>query len=268
MNAARRLLQATLDWQAQSGHLAVKRQPTWGMSVASGASMRAVTHIISIGKACRVTYQLRRHFNFGLSFPFDWWVSRPEGIIAALSPGFDPYSPDFIEERVVSGVIKGITSCNGAISFHHEFGRDSSNPSKPIIPDWRDQISKNREVFMRRRQRMLDLNTTNEHILFVRHAFKDEAGFDPVFAKLESTFDRADFSVLLLNQTLPVKKNDRIFQATIIDSPAHMRQAAWKGIDGEWDTLFASTGFRLENKDLPPFRDIRIGKEALEEIRG
>lgn len=229
--------------------------------------MRAISHIVSIGKACRITYQLRRHFNFGLSFPFDWWVSQPEGIAAALSPDFDPYGEDLLQERVVSGVIKGITSCNGAISFHHEFSRDTSKPSKPITPNWRDQVSKNREVFMRRRQRLLDLNNSNEHILFVRHAFDDEAGFNLVFSKLQSTFDRAEISVLLLNQTSHVPGDRRIFKAVIDDSPAPVRQGSWKGIDEEWDTLFASSGFRLENSDIPPFRDIRMGQEALEDAK-
>ena len=126
--------------------------------------MRSVTHIVSIGKACRITFQLRRYYNFGLSFPFDWWVSKIEGISAAISPEFDPYSPDFLQEVEMDGEIRSITSCNGAIVLHHEFQRDYTKQTKPISPKWRDQITKNRDVFLRRRQRLFDLNNdTNGH---------------------------------------------------------------------------------------------------------
>ena len=43
-----------------------------------------VSHIVSLGHNCQLTYQLRRYFNFATAFPFDWWVTNMRGVIDTL----------------------------------------------------------------------------------------------------------------------------------------------------------------------------------------
>jgi hypothetical protein len=217
------------------------------------------SHIVSLGWRCRPTYQAQRYFNFGLSFPFDWWVSTVEGLTAALDTSYDPYQMDLLQEVKNDNGIFQIANQDRSIGFHHEFPREHREVGSPVVKNWRDFVGNNRDTFVKRRDRLLGLNTIENNILFLRQSRGNEPGFQRLFDKLSTDFNLAQFSVLLLNEKANIPHHASVLRVDMNDTDGDAPEI-WKGQDSEWDTLFSKLEIRLSNDCLPAFRGVRMNE--------
>lgn len=213
--------------------------------------MRKFSHIVSLGDKCRTTYQIRRHFNFGLPFPFDWWVSTVDGLTTALDDTYDPYQPELLREEILHDRIFQIASFDLSIRFVHEFPREGNS----IVKNWRDFIPKARDTFMKRRERLISLNQKGNEILFVRRSSGNDQNFECLFRKLCEVFDLADFADLLINEYTHIDPDWRVIRANIPDRDGYA-PGRWMGQDHEWSTLFSELKLKLSNDSLPVFRGV------------
>ena len=91
------------------------------------------TRIISLGGRCAVAHNLRRFFDFGEAFPFDWWITPFDGLIKFLANP-DPdwlYDPAELDLTANKGSVR---HSDLGIRLHHEFPRDrvEAQPINPI----------------------------------------------------------------------------------------------------------------------------------------
>ena len=121
------------------------------MSSSADPKLQQYDYIISLGCNCRATESLRRFFNFGTAFPFDWWVSPLSSIADYIESGFDSdtlYDPANLEAILNNnGAIETIKSKVFGMLLHHEFRRDEEHL---ITPAWQTGIlaAKSRHDFL------------------------------------------------------------------------------------------------------------------------
>jgi hypothetical protein len=211
-----------------------------------------VTHIISLGATCRVTYQLQRFFDFDFNFPFDWWITRPHGILRALDPAVDPYEPSQLaEQRFRNGEIKQIVTSDKGIIFYHDFPRFSDQYDTPVIAEWRQHLETPRSRFLRRRQRLYSLDRPSNHLLFVRHGRDASEQQKALMTGLKTRFTAARTSMLFIN---PRHLSSDPAATTIeFDESGGW---GWRGSRAEWDAALGSLGIELDNPDRPRFDDL------------
>ena len=204
-----------------------------------------VNYVVSLGGACEVAYNLRRHFNFEMAFPFDWWITNLRGVIDALDPENDPYA-DLICSRVGSDVVSSnVHTKDNNIDIHHEF-----------LGDWREQVGVARDRFQYLRTRLLTLNSASSTILFVRHkgdatAAENPATIDSLIDCVSNCFTQSSNKFLLLNTPKPKKMPENIIMRSVDHIDGQWRENQWTGNSTAWDA--ALDGFDLDNPTLPPF---------------
>jgi hypothetical protein len=190
------------------------------------------THIVSLGSACKTAYNLRRYFDFGGAFPFDWWITKPEGLLEFLS-SLDVellYDPNLLE-LTPDGM--GVTNRQFPIIFHHEFPRDWTSPGHPISADWRKAIekSKTRTAALTRKLRALD--APGFRIAFFREGSMPTDGLLEV---LGNTFSQAQWTFIHV-------------------PPLSEPTSEWRGDAHAWDAFLVSTALHLNRENHRPFMD-------------
>jgi hypothetical protein len=224
-----------------------------------------VDYVVSLGGVCRVTYNLRRFFNFGTAFPFDWWVTDLQGVINAIESDKDPYA-HLIENRQNREDILQIMSGDGTIGFHHEFPRDWSTPGSPVRSDWRLHIEAARARFMYLRQRLLNANTSSHRILFVRHLgnLRDSRSsahetIDDLMDAIDNTFNKSQNIFLLINAPDPIRRSQYY---TLRFHEREVGVGKWEGDFVQWESELSKLDFELFNPSLRPFEEAKANPEV------
>lgn len=97
--------------------------------------------IVSLGPACKTSWNLRRHFGFERAYPFDWWFTPPRAVLNMLMHGRDFHIAR--EDLYVSAADKHNTVFNRRwnLLHHHDFPRRWGNlPGIIFEEDITDEI--------------------------------------------------------------------------------------------------------------------------------
>lgn len=187
------------------------------------------THVVSLGESCATAYNLRRHYNFGGAFPFDWWVSEAEGLIRFLDdPRVDRlYDPEKL----------GLTDNGGSVRhkefgllLHHEFPRAWRREGGPIRDDWRDFLAKPKHRSAALVKKFLDLNKADNRIVFVRYG-KSAPGF---IERLEKLFVEPTWTFVHLGYIAN-------------------KSGGWKGDPQAWDRVLDDLSLSIDLTGHKPF---------------
>ena len=211
--------------------------------------MEAYSHIVSLGRRCATSHNLRRYFNYGEGFPFDWWITPFEGLLQVLErPDVDwLYDPSLMR---LTDARRSVRHTPSGILFHHEFAREQGAPrelgeSPPVREDFLEHLATPRARTAHLLRKFLALNESGNRILFIRETGERDK-LEPVLAK---RFSRADWTL----ETL-AKVCSPDFK------PADGKQK-WQGDPVLWDRILMKLNARLDNPSLKPFR-VGSGPEA------
>lgn len=217
--------------------------------------MAVFTHVVPLGANCRVTQNLRRHFDYAESFPFDWWILPLPALLDVLASDFDLdrlYDPSDMD-RVgdVHGAHLYVRHRSLGIHFAHEFPRMPAAVAEAVA--WEDHVQKPRERMRYLAAKLRGLNRAGHSILFVRSCltenreFPRDTGDD--LAKLREQLARQfHHAAIDLLPVSPTDAIDGVATLTIDD-----RSEGWKGDFALWSAALASTGHSLTNPGLHPF---------------
>lgn len=191
-----------------------------------------VSQAISIGPRCMTAYQVRRYFGHGETWPFDWWITPLDGLLAILER-FDPewiFDADNLE--VVDGGYCVMHTPTG-VRLNHEFPRVGQDG--PIVKHWREHIATrlHRAEYIFDKFRRLD--DPNETILFVREG----AISLQVMAAMQKLLPRA----ARIYDCLPIARTP-------------FPGEKWSGDDTRWSSVLSVTGHTLSNPDIKPFAQL------------
>ena len=97
--------------------------------------MAAYDEIVSLGNHCRVAYNLRRTFGIARAYPFDWWITPVQALIAFLEdPSLDKlYDPGQLAPVMREEKIFAIDNIHYGIQLQHEFPRWKNGS---VVADW------------------------------------------------------------------------------------------------------------------------------------
>lgn len=194
------------------------------------------THVVSLGHRCATAANVRRFFGFGEAFPFDWWITPHESLLAVLR------SP------VVDVVYDGLEVCLDGqsvrnrlgILLHHEFPRAADYS---IAPFWQEhtEAPKSRTAYLL--QKFLALDDHANHVLFVREV-ENASQDDEIADALAPLFTRASWALA----TLP--------HVYIAPGPA------WRGDPAAWDLALSAFGITLNRGSLKPYTEVEPELDA------
>jgi hypothetical protein len=224
----------------------------------SSETEHKVDYVISLGGNCRVTWNVRRFFNFSTAFPFDWWIT-PWRALDELLTDFNVdrlYCPDLLEEvKANDGAIASIRHRELGIILQHEFPRDWSSPSNPVRVGWSECLAKPKQRTRYLLKRLVSTGTARKKILFVRNTLHRAIDRTNTFApgatadRLRALFPSADIHLLFIN--CPIEVNEPGISHLNFDDAAE----DWRGDWDVWRRALKSTGFRLENSTLRAFHE-------------
>jgi hypothetical protein len=235
------------------------------------------THIVSLGGNCRVTYNLRRTFDFGSAYPFDWWICPLNSATAFLTdPDLDAlYDPALLEPVIQGDRIFSVENSRYRIRLHHEFPRTAGG----IVPTFRDHIGAARARMTYLLDKFRRLNSQGNRILFVRNFINWDAAASEVdtrrfVAAARRSCDLAETEFLFLNPS-PGGRLDGIATLSFDDPPAD----PWQGDHAVWrdnllranvafsnreGTRFVETGPEKEKKSMDAKGGIPSANRSLE----
>ncbi len=200
-------------------------------------------HIISLGGACETAYNLRRHFGFATSYPFDWWISSVGGVAALLRDG-DVDAFYRIEDLERSGSGGSVRNTRYDIHLHHEFPRDWKTPGQPVRDDWPTRIDEPRRRTAYLAERLFGLAATARTLLFVRRlGLQDRSEVvTELLDALQARFPDSRIGVVAVDQgTKPPALNDVMTRISVPRPPG----VGWRGDASAWDAALAGLGVRL-----------------------
>ena len=198
-------------------------------------SKSPASHVVSLGPRCATAYNVRRHYDFGDAFPFDWWITNCKGLEYVLSnPDVDYlYSLDKLI-MIESG--DSIKHKDLEILFHHEFFRDWSLPNNPIKSGWEDNVDVPRKRTQYLMEKFLSLNKSGNRVFFIREV------------------DNLGESLEIENRLIDLFPDAEWCLAEI--PRVQSRVAGWKGDPVVWDKLLSAFNVNLSNSSLKPFSAI------------
>jgi hypothetical protein len=199
-------------------------------------SKRPATHIVSLGQNCATAYNLRRHFDFGAAFPFDWWIVSADGLTRFLT------NPDveFLYDTSQLELARDASSVQHrefGFRFYHEFPRRSDLPDARIREDWREFIERPKQRAAALVAKLMNLNASGNRIAFVR-----EGPSSPDLAdQLDRLFPLAETTLAVL-EWIPGDQGDPL---------------AWKGDSARWDATLNTLELTLDRAGHRPFTEIQ-----------
>jgi hypothetical protein len=200
-----------------------------------------VTRIISLGGNCAVAHNLRRVFDFGEAFPFDWWITPFEGLLQFLiRPDVDwLYDPAKLELTPDNFSVRHREL---GILLYHEFRRE---PVKPhlVKPNFLDAIAGPKARTTRLIEKLLALDLAEESLVFVRQRERSEpiGNLMPVLGAL---YRNAEWHLL----TVPPVASDRAVHG-------------WKGDPALWDRVLTNLPIQFERRDAKRYSPSRPEQE-------
>lgn len=233
--------------------------------------MADFTHVVPIGANCRLTLNVRRFFDSGESYPFDWWIAPLPGVISALQCGLDGdrlYDPRALHRLGdANGRHRSVAHREFGIRYVHEFPDMPDSIAEPV--EWAARLRQPRERLAHLADKLWRLNAPGHRILFVRFcvhprggiAHDTEADLRRLGAVLTERFDAATIALL------PISGKDRIesYETLAVRDGSE----DWKGDFALWSAALASTGHRLVNPHRKPFAWPRLepgGEAVMDEI--
>ncbi len=190
-----------------------------------------VTHIVSLGRDCATAYNLRRHFDFGGAFPFDWWVVEAAGLNRFLAePDVDALYDGTKLELISNGA--SVRHREYGIQLHHEFPREWDVPRQPIRNDWREWLAKANQRTAALMRKFLALDAPQNRIVFVRQGPVARETVE----RLDALFPAADWAFAAIE----VRSNDA---------------SDWKGDLGAWRQALDALGVTLDRTHHRPFEE-------------
>src|ERR1051325_9730937 len=200
-----------------------------------------VTRIISLGGNCAVAHNLRRVFDFGEAFPFDWWITPFEGLLQLLiRPDVDwLYDPAKLELTPDSFSVRHREL---GILLYHEFRRE---PVKPhlIKPNFLDGIAMPKARTTRLIEKLLALDLSEERLVFVRECERPEP-IENLLPVLATLYCKAEWPLL----TVPEVASDRAVHG-------------WEGDPALWDRVLANLPIQFERRDAKRYSPSRPERE-------
>ena len=129
--------------------------------------MAPYDEIVSLGAHCRVAYNLRRTFGISRAFPFDWWVTPAQALVAFLGdPSFDKLYDELRMAPAMGGDrILAIDNLHYGVQLQHEFPRQRGGA---LVDDWPAHLGSARERTEFLWDRMVGLMRQGRRMLFVR----------------------------------------------------------------------------------------------------
>ncbi len=202
--------------------------------------MTAYDEIVSLGSHCRVAYNLRRTFGIARAFPFDWWITPTDSLVAFLDdPSLDKlYDPGLMAPVMHGEKIFAIDNVHYGIQLQHEFPRWKNGS---VVSDWAGHVAEARQRTEFLWNRLVSL-AQSERILFVRwfsdterRALKRQtAPAAAVREALTRRFPTSQFDLLLINPPVEVEAPG-VRSLQIQD-----RGGGWRGSPQLWtETLLA-----------------------------
>ena len=187
------------------------------------------TRIISLGGRCAVAHNLRRFFDFGEAFPFDWWITPFDGLIKFLAHP-DPdwlYDPAKLDLTANNGSVR---HTDLGIRLHHEFPRDRIE-GQPINPNFRDAIAMPKARTTRLVKKLLALDTEQESLVFVRERERPEP-VEKLMPVLAALYRKAEWRSLAVPHVAS-------------DDSVH----GWEGDPALWDKALADLPIQFARRD-------------------
>jgi hypothetical protein len=217
------------------------------MSISVRTQPQTYDHIVSLGSNCQTAENLRRFFNFGTAYPFDWWVSPLSSIIAYMESGFDSdelFDPEnLIPVCDAGGAIESIKSYSFDVSLHHEFQRDAS---QHILQNWKSGVPNAKARHNMLLSRLRRVFKSDRPIVFFR-SFRnkdDPRELDRLYDLLRSSYSGPDLRFVTINYLSAPVNADRI---SVDDNDA----TDWTGDHEKWNVALASLGIVLGSHQKP-----------------
>jgi hypothetical protein len=223
-----------------------------------GKPAQAYTHIVSLGRDCRPSYQIARHFKFKQSYPFDGWFTPLDSLALYIERLEDDlYEAASLQERAKKDSQPlTIVNVNFGIQLFHDFERSGVPPSD-VIPDWKSGLDRARSRTAYLVHKLQSLNRVSNHVLFVR--LFDKVSKQSLFGKrltplqaterllkaLRTRFDQISFDLMCISFKHHLADPNVIY--------VDMRDTAtnWQGTDSLWSQAFDQIGARLEPSQVP-----------------
>lgn len=227
-------------------------------------------HIISLGGACETAYNLRRHFGFATSYPFDWWISSTAGVAKLLRDG-DVDALYRLEDLERPGHGGSVRNTRYDIHLHHEFPRDWKTPGQPVREDWATRIDEPRQRSAYLIERLFGLATTAKTLLFVRR-FGPQDRPEAVAAlldALEARFPHSRIGVVAVDQGARLPAIREVMHRISVPRPPGV---GWRGDASAWDAALGGLGIRLtpglHRSVTPRDLDAQIAAKQLTDSKG
>ena len=203
-----------------------------------------VHHIVSLGCACEVAFNLRRFYSFATAYPFDWWISSPHGVADLIgSADIDALYDDRMLH--LSANAEAVKNSRFDISLHHEFSRDWKSPGHPVITPFYPSIAaaKKRTFFLF--DRLLSLDKKDTRIAFIRMSSSSDEGYterNSIIDALSYRFNKSLFTLIYVNGRFSTDEVDSVVNITFENE----KYFGWKGNPARWDAGLHSLGLQLQ----------------------
>jgi hypothetical protein len=207
--------------------------------------MTEITHVVSLGGNCRVTYNLRKYFNFLSAYPFDWWITPLRSVTQFLKdPDLEKlYNPKYLLPLMKAGTIESIKNSHFDILLHHEFPRTNGS----VVDNFVEHTDKPKT---RQRYLLKKLNSLNDGVnklLLVRNFLWNERISAPEITEFltaaKTTFNRAHCQFLFINCPLEFE-GDSIINLRFSDPGSD-----WKGDHQVWTEHLATLAINFSPAD-------------------
>jgi hypothetical protein len=214
--------------------------------------------IIGLGGTCQETWNVRHSFGFSRAYPFDWWITPGNSLVAALED--DMVDRHKLENLAIIG--DNTVLCRKYdILLHHDFRRDAAHK---IIADLESQIEQVRNKAKFLWERMLS-DCADGHVLFVRGdggSYHELNGWRPpntwgrdLYGVLRRKFPKLCFDLMIVSHHFGRREDGNI----IYDKPDEIGEPTgdYRGWPDGWSEMFARWGLRLkdERRDTPSTSD-------------
>ena len=213
---------------------------------------RTYTHVVSLGDNCRPSYQIKRHFKFKKSYPFDAWITPLDSAALYIENlDDDLYDPAGLEEWVENGGIVTIVNTKFQIRLYHDFKREGA--LEHVLPDWKSGIENARSRTEHLVRNLQSLNRRSNNVLFVRLSDKvcnrplfgtrltQQQAAERLLQALRGRFDRISFDLLCINFKHRLAEPD----PSVIHHDMQDSKVGWQGTDSLWSQAFNRIGARL-----------------------
>jgi len=213
-------------------------------------SVLELSHIVSVGSECRVAYNLRRFYNFGDAYPFDWWISKLTGIVSALTQMSRIYRVEELEPILdVEGNIQAIGNRSGSIRLHHEFPRNYAVIGSPVANGWEGKLDKPQTRFEYLVAKFDEMSRLRQRVLWVRYGLND-IDIKGLAQVIEQQYPGIESYYLLINSGVVDGESEHVYYRSLTND-----EKQWRGSRVAWDGLLESLPFSLKNHLLKPFSE-------------